>query len=178
TGVQVSSFLQSRDINLPWGSPDDEPEKQTVCGLGNKKNVLVNKLIDSRGVGILPGSIEFVHHVLSLGLRTAVVSSSKNCEAILKAAGISDLFEVRIDGVVAARRQIPGKPQPDTFLAAAKALEAEPARSIVLEDAISGVQAGKSGGFGLVIGIEHGGQAEALRHNGADVVVADLRELI
>ncbi len=174
----VASFLASRDIKLPWGNPDDNPTLETVCGLGNRKNILINQLIEERGVDLLPGSLEFVNFLRGLGIRTGVVSSSKNCQAILQAAGIEDLFDTRIDGVVAAERGIPGKPRPDTFLEAAKELEADPARSIVIEDAIAGVQAGKSGGFGLVIGIEHDGQAEALRSNGADIAVQDLRELI
>ncbi len=174
----VKSFLESRGISLPYGDPDDAPGKDTICGLGNRKNALLNDVIESEGVDVYEGSVAWVHQLHEAGIKTAVVSSSKNCETILRAAGIEDLFELRIDGVVAAQLQIAGKPAPDTFLEAARRLEVEPERTVVVEDAISGVQAGRAGGFGLVIGVDREGDAEALRKNGADIVVADLAELL
>jgi HAD superfamily hydrolase (TIGR01509 family) len=163
---------------LPYGDPDDAPGKDTICGLGNRKNALLNDVIESEGVDVYEGSVAWVHQLHEAGIKTAVVSSSKNCETILRAAGIEDLFELRIDGVVAAQLQIAGKPAPDTFLEAARRLGVEPERTVVVEDALSGVQAGRAGGFGLVIGVDREGDAEALRKNGADIVVADLAELL
>jgi alpha,alpha-trehalase len=174
----VKSFLESRGISLPYGDPDDAPGKDTICGLGNRKNALLNDVIESEGVDVYEGSVAWVHQLHEAGIKTAVVSSSKNCETILRAAGIEDLFELRIDGVVAAQLQIAGKPAPDTFLEAARRLGVEPERTVVVEDAISGVQAGRAGGFGLVIGVDREGDAEALRKNSADIVVADLAELL
>jgi alpha,alpha-trehalase len=174
----VKSFLESRGISLPYGDPDDAPGKDTICGLGNRKNALLNDVIESEGVDVYEGSVAWAHQLHEAGIKTAVVSSSKNCETILRAAGIEDLFELRIDGVVAAQLQIAGKPAPDTFLEAARRLEVEPERTVVVEDAISGVQAGRAGGFGLVIGVDREGDAEALKKNGADIVVADLAELL
>ncbi len=174
----VRSFLESRSIALPYGDPDDPPDKETVCGLGNRKNAMLNEVIESEGVDVYEGSIAWAHKLHADGIKTAVVSSSKNCETILRAAGIAELFELRIDGVVAARLKIAGKPAPDTFLEAARRLRANPERTVVVEDAISGVQAGRDGGFGLVIGVDREGDAEALRQNGADLVVSDLAELL
>lgn len=174
----VSSFLRSRGIELEWGSASDGPELETVCGLGNRKNELVTALIEKQGIEMIPGSLEFVKHVRAQGMKTAVVSSSKNCLMVLRAADIEEFFDARVDGVVAATRGLPGKPLPDTFLAAAKELDADVERSVVIEDAISGVQAARAGGFGLVVGIAAGEQATLLRENGANVVVSDLRTLI
>ena len=174
----VRSFLLSRGIELPEGDSDDPPQMETVRGLGNRKNVLVNRLLDDEGVVRYEGSVRLVEQLRDRGIKRAVVSSSKNCAAVLEAAGISDLFDARIDGVVAAERDLPGKPAPDTFLAAAADLGAPPDRAVVVEDAISGVQAGRAGGFGLVIGIDREGDPDALRSNGADVVVSDLGELV
>ena len=174
----VRSFLLSRGIELPEGDTDDPPKMETVRGLGNRKNVLVNRLLDDEGVVRYEGSVRLVEQLRDRGIKRAVVSSSKNCAAVLEAAGISDLFDARIDGVVAAERGLPGKPAPDTFLAAAADLGAPPDRAVVVEDAISGVQAGRAGGFGLVIGIDREGDPDALRSNGADVVVSDLGELV
>jgi beta-phosphoglucomutase family hydrolase len=174
----VRSFLDSRGIELPEGSPDDPPGAETVSGLGNRKNELVLALMRSRGVEAYKGSVRYVRAVRDAGLRRAVVSSSRNCREVLAAAGIDDLFEARIDGNVAAREHLRGKPAPDTFIAAARALELPPARSAVFEDALAGVSAGRAGAFGFVVGVDRVGQARELREHGADVVVTDLAELI
>jgi beta-phosphoglucomutase family hydrolase len=174
----VQSFLQSRGIELPRGEPHDPPDSETVDGLGNRKNELVLRLIRERGVEAYEGSVRYVRAARDAGLHRAVVSSSTNCREVLEAAGIDDLFEVRVDGVVAERRHLRGKPAPDTFLEGARALGVEPARAAVFEDALAGVAAGKAGGFGFVVGVDRVGQADALREHGADVVVQDLSELI
>lgn len=174
----VASFLASRKIELPRGKPSDPPGAETVDGLGNRKNELVLRLIREHGVEAYEGSVRYVRAAKEAGLRRAVVSSSTNCKDVLAAAGIEDLFEVRIDGVVAEREQLRGKPAPDTFLAGARALGVEPAEAAVFEDALAGVAAGKAGHFGLVVGVDRAGQADALSEHGADVVVADLGELL
>jgi beta-phosphoglucomutase family hydrolase len=174
----VASFLASRKIELPAGTPNDPPGAETVDGLGNRKNELVLKLIREHGVEAYEGSVKYVRAAKEAGLRRAVVSSSTNCKDVLVAAGIEDLFEVRIDGVVAEREKLRGKPAPDTFLAGARALGAEAAEAAVFEDALAGVAAGKAGHFGLVVGVDRAGQADALRQHGADVVVSDLAELL
>jgi beta-phosphoglucomutase family hydrolase len=175
----VRAFLASRGVALPEGSPDDPPAAETVNGLGNRKNELLLRLIESDGVEAYDGSVRFVRAVRDAGLRRAVVSASKNCREVLVAAGIEALFEARVDGVVAAERHLHGKPAPDMFLAAAAALEVEPARAAVFEDAVAGVEAGRAGGFGWVVGVDRsGGGAVALERHGADVVVADLAELL
>ena len=172
------SFLESRGINLPLGSPDDPPDTETVQGLGNRKNEIVLKLIHDDGVEAYEGSVQYVKAAREHGLRRAVVSSSTNAKDVLDAAGIADLFEVRIDGIVAEREHLAGKPAPDTFLAGAKALGAEPGQAVVFEDALAGVEAGRAGKFGFVVGVDRVGQAEALREHGADVVVKDLADLL
>ena len=174
----VRSFLTSRGIELPEGSHDDPPGKETICGIGNRKNELVLKLIKRDGVDPYEGSVRFVKAAREAGLRRAVVSSSTNCKDVLIAAGIEDLFEERIDGTVADEQHLKGKPAPDTFLAGAKALGVEPAQATVFEDALAGVQAGRAGGFGFVVGVDRVGQAQALHDHGADVVVKDLDELL
>lgn len=174
----VRSFLASRDIVLPEGTPEDSVEMETVCGLGNRKDRMVNDLIESEGVEILEGSIEVARRVRSEGLKTAVVSASKNCRKVLKVTGIEELFELVVDGKVAAELGLPGKPAPDTFLEAARELNVSPDRAVVVEDAISGVQAGRAGNFALVIGIDHHGDRQALLDNGADLVVEDLSEIL
>ena len=174
----VRSFLQSRGIELPEGDPDDPPPAETVCGLGNRKNELVLKLIEEDGVEPYEGSVRFVEAARTAGLRRAVVSSSANCQEVLEAAGIEGLFEVRIDGNVADAKNLKGKPAPDTYLAGAEALGVEPAAACVFEDAVSGVEAGAAGHFGHVVGVDRVHHAEALRAHGADVVVTDLAELI
>lgn len=174
----VRGFLSSRGIELPEGDVDDPPTAETVHGLGNRKNELVVALIASGGAEVYESSVAVVRQARAVGLRTAVVSASKNCRAVLESVGIEDLFEVRVDGVVAARDGLPGKPAPDTFLAAASALGVAPDRCAVIEDAISGVQAGRAGGFGWVVGVDREGHRDALLAAGADVVVEDLAELM
>ena len=174
----VSSFLGARGIELPRGEPSDPPDAQTVDGLGNRKNEIVLRLIEERGVEAYPGSVRYVRAAKAAGLARAVVSSSTNCRQVLQAAGIEDLFEQHIDGVVAERQHLPGKPAPDTFLAGARALGVEPGQAAVFEDALAGVAAGRAGRFACVVGVDRVDQAEALREHGADVVVEDLAELL
>lgn len=174
----VRSFLATRGIELPAGNPSDPPGAETVAGLGNRKNELVLRLIRERGVDTYAGSVAYVRAAQSLGLRRAVVSSSKNCKEILAAAKLEDLFEVRIDGELAAREGLRGKPAPDTYLAAARSVGEPPDRLAVFEDALSGVEAGRAGGFSLVVGVDRSGQRDALLEHGADLVVEDLSELL
>ncbi len=175
-GVRV--FLASRGISLPEGSADDSPQTETVHGLGNRKNELVLELIRKRGVAVYEGSVRFVEAVRELGLPRAVVSASKNCREVLAAAGIDELFEVRVDGVAAEQRGLRGKPAPDTFLAAAEELGVAPANGAVFEDAVAGVAAARAGSFGWVVGVDRIGHGAALRNHGADLVVTDLAELL
>ena len=172
------TFLRSRGIDLPEGSPDDPPGAPTINGLSNRKNELVLRLIDENGVAVFEGSVRYVRAVRDAGLRTAVVSSSANTAQVLDVVGIADLFEARIDGLVAVERGLPGKPAPDTFLAGAEALGVPAAAAAVFEDALAGVEAGRAGSFGYVIGVDRVGQRDALRQRGADVVVGDLSELL
>jgi len=174
----VRSFLASRGIPLVEGGRDDPPEAETVSGLGNRKNKLVLALLDRLGVEAYEGSIRYTRAVREAGLRTAVVSSSANCREVLDAAGIGDLFDVRVDSVVAERERLRGKPAPDTFLAAARALGVDPAAAAVFEDALAGVAAGRAGAFGFVVGVGRNGQSDALLERGADIVVSDLSELL
>ena len=172
------SFLQSRGIDLPEGAPDDPVGTATIHGLGKVKNEIVLRRIREDGVEAYPGSVRFVQAVRAAGLRRAVVSSSANCAAVLEAAGIAALFEVRVDGTTVGRDHLAGKPAPDTYLAATRALGVAPDRAVVFEDALAGVEAGRAGRFGYVVGVDRVGQAEALRTHGADVVVTDLAELL
>jgi beta-phosphoglucomutase family hydrolase len=174
----VRSFLESRAITLPEGTPDDPPEAETVNGLGNRKNVIVLRLIRQQGVKPYEGSVRYLKAAAGAGLKRAVVSSSANCRDVLKAAGIEDHFDAVIDGIVAQRQHLAGKPAPDTFLAAARAVGVEATACAVFEDALAGVAAGKAGGFGHVVGVDRVGQAAALAAHGADVVVQDLAELL
>lgn len=174
----VRDFLRSRGIELPEGSPADPPDADTVCGVGNRKNALVVKAIQAGSVDVYEGSLAFVRQVRDRGLRTAVVSSSANAGEVLAAGGIADLFDLRVDGAVAAARKLPGKPAPDTFLEAARELGVPPERAVVVEDAVSGVEAGRAGGFGLVIGVARHDDPDSLRRHGAGLVVSDLRELV
>jgi alpha,alpha-trehalase len=176
-GEGVRSFLESRGIELPWGDPADPPEAGTVCGLGNRKNRLVKEAIAAGGVEVYESTVTLAKNLLREGFRTAVVSASRNCLPVLEAAGIAGLFEARVDGVVAGEEGLAGKPAPDTFLRAAELLGAPPARSVVIEDALSGVEAGRAGAFGLVVGVDRKGDAAALNAAGAHVVVQDLAEL-
>lgn len=172
------SFLASRHIDLPDGSPDDAPESQTVYGLSNAKNALVVAKIAQGDVEAYPGSIRYVHAVRDAGLHRAVVSSSANCAAVLAAAKIDDLFEARVDGVTVAEQHLRGKPNPDAFLAGARALDVDPSHAVVFEDALAGVQAGRAGNFGYVIGVDRVGQHDALLAHGANIVVTDLADLL
>ena len=172
------SFLTSRGIQLPEGTGDDPATAETIQGLGKRKNEILLVLMREQGVEAYPGSVRYVRAVKGAGLRTAVVSSSTNCHEVLIAAGIAELFDARIDGVVAAERHLTGKPAPDTYLAAARALGATPAQAAVFEDALAGVAAGHAGRFGFVVGVDRVGQADELRRHGADVVVTDLAALL
>jgi beta-phosphoglucomutase family hydrolase len=172
------SFLASRGIELPEGSDDDPPSAETVHGLGTRKNEIVLRRIREDGVEAYESSVRYVRAARDAGLRRAVVSSSANCRDVLIAAGIEDLFEARIDGVVAGREHLRGKPAPDTFLAAARALGLGPQAAAVFEDALAGVEAGRAGSFRFVVGVDRTGQADALKKHGADIVVTDLAELM
>lgn len=174
----VRDFLASRDIELPEGGPDDEPDAQTVGGLGNRKNVVFEQILERDGVEAYPGSVRLVEQLEAAGTPMAIVSSSRNAPAVLRAAGMIEHFGIIVDGNVAADRQLAGKPAPDTFLFAAQQLETEAARAVVVEDAVSGVAAGRAGRFGLVVGVDRGVGAQRLTDNGADVVVDDLDELL
>ena len=172
------AFLASRGIDLPEGGEGDPPRAPTIHGLSNRKNQIVLQRIHTDGVEAYEGSVRYVRAVRDAGLRRAVVSSSANAHDVLAAAGIEDLFETRIDGVVAERDHLRGKPAPDTFLAGARALGLEPPAAAVFEDALAGVAAGRAGGFGCVVGVDRAGQADELRKHGADVVVTDLADLL
>ncbi|MBA8796233.1 beta-phosphoglucomutase family hydrolase [Friedmanniella endophytica] len=174
----VRSLLASRGLTLPEGSPDDPATAETVCGLGNRKNDVFAAVLHEEGVRPYPGSVAFLDHVERLGLALAVVSSSRNAPAVLAAAGLADRFPVVVDGTVAAADGLPGKPAPDTFVAAAERLGVAVPEAVVVEDAISGVAAGAAGGFGLVVGVDRGVGADRLREAGAGLVVADLDELV
>ncbi|MCW2810874.1 MAG: putative hydrolase [Friedmanniella sp.] len=174
----VRSFLASRGVTLPDGEPTDGPEAQTVCGLGNRKNAFFAAVLTDEGVQAYPGSVALLDHLAARGTKVAVVSSSRNAPAVLKAAGLDDRFEVVIDGTVAEGLGLAGKPSPETFVHAAEQLGAAVERSVVLEDALSGVAAGRTGGFGLVVGVDRGVGADRLTESGADVVVSDLAELV
>ncbi|BBC98177.1 HAD family hydrolase [Streptomyces griseofuscus] len=174
----VRTFLAARGVHLPEGSPQDPPDAETVQALGARKNELVLRRIREDGVEPYEGSVRFLHEVRAAGLACAVVSSSANARDVLAAAGIADLFDERVDGVVTRERQLRGKPAPDTYLEAARELSVEPGAAAVFEDALAGVEAGRAGRFGLVVGVDRVGQAEQLRAHGADIVVRDLAELL
>jgi beta-phosphoglucomutase family hydrolase len=172
------SFLESRGIELPEGRPDDPPGKLTVAGLGNQKNEIVLRRIEQDGVQPYPGSLRYLAAVTAAGLRTAVVTSSANCASVLASAGLAGRFDAYVDGVVAARQHLAGKPAPDTYLAAARELGVPADAAVVYEDALAGVASGRAGHFGYVVGVNRVGQADALRASGADVVVSDLADLL
>ena len=172
------SFLTSRGITLPEGGPDDMAGADTISALSNRKNDIVQRRIRQDGVAVYDGSVRYLRAVRAHGLRCAVVSSSANCQAVLVAAGIENLFDQRIDGLTARREHLNGKPAPDMFLAGARAVGLKPAQCVVFEDALAGVAAGHAGNFALVIGVDRVGQTDALRKHGADVVVTDLTELL
>ncbi|WP_181783015.1 beta-phosphoglucomutase family hydrolase [Pseudonocardia pini] len=172
------SFFASRGIDLPEGSPDDSADTESLWGLSTRKNDLVQVVIREQGVEVYPASRPYLEAVRAAGMRTAVVSSSANAEQVLAVAGLTDLIDHRVDGVTARERGLPGKPNPDTFLAAAADLGVPKEEAVVYEDALSGVQAGHAGNFGLVIGVDRLDHAQALRAHGADIVVKDLQELL
>ncbi|HET9873589.1 MAG TPA: beta-phosphoglucomutase family hydrolase [Propionibacteriaceae bacterium] len=174
----VRSMLESRGISLPDGSPQDDPSSETICGLGNRKNDAFAAVLRDEGVQPYPGSVALLETLAARGTKVAVVSSSRNAPAVLAAAGLADRFTVVVDGMVAADKGLPGKPSPDTFVHAAEQLGTPVERAVVVEDAISGVQAAHSGGFGMVIGVDRGVGAQKLRDAGADLVVSDLAELV
>ncbi len=174
----VRACLASRDVRLAEGDPADEPGTPTVCGLGNLKDVEVNRILAADGVQPYPGSVAWLDALIAGGTKVAVVSSSRNTRTVLAAAGLADRFEVVVDGLRAAAEHLPGKPEPDTYLQAARDLGVPAARAVVVEDAVSGVAAGRAGAFGLVLGVDRGVGRDALRRSGADLVVADLAELL
>jgi len=174
----VRAFLASRGISLPEGRPGDPPSAETVNGLANRKNVLVGRLIERQGVRAYEGSVRFLEAVRAAGLGCAVVTSSENAEAVLRAAGLEGIFDVQVDGVAVRELGLAGKPAPDEFLEAARRLGVAPARAAVFEDAVAGVAAGRAGGFGQVIGVDRAGREGELRAAGADVIVSDLAELL
>ena len=171
----VQSFLESREINIEFGDAGDQPDVETVCGLGNKKNVTFTKVLKEKGVEIYQSTVDLIHDLKANGIRIGVASSSKNCQYILQTAKLEDLFETRIDGVVSEELGLNGKPEGDIFVKAVENIEAQPARSIVVEDAVSGVKAGVNGGFGLVIGVARENNEKDLKSNGADIVVTDFK---
>jgi beta-phosphoglucomutase family hydrolase len=173
----VRTFLESRGIQLPEGNRDEPPGSGSISALGNRKNAIFTELLRTEGIEPYPGSVRLLDHLARLDVPAAVVSSSRNAREVLSAARLADRFAVVADGVLAAERDIPGKPAPDLFLAAAEKLAARPESAVVVEDAVSGVAAGRAGGFGLVIGVDRGAGRDALLENGADLVVDDLGEL-
>jgi beta-phosphoglucomutase family hydrolase len=174
----VKSLLDSRGIVLPWGTPEDGPGEDTIYGLGNKKDGYFETYLKESGVEVYEGTVRFLRVARNRGLKTAVVSSSSHCKQVVEAAGLTALFDTRVDGLETQRLHLHGKPAPDTFLEAARRLDVHPARAIVIEDALAGVAAGRAGGFGLVIGLDRRRQADALRQQGADIVADDLSELL
>ncbi|WP_447986626.1 HAD family hydrolase [Nitrospira sp. Nam74] len=174
----VKSFLDSRGIALPWGTPTDGPEENTIYGLGNKKDGYFQTYLRETGVEVYPGTVRFLRMVRDHGMKTAVVSSSNHAQQVIETAGLTPLFDTRIDGHEAQRLHLRGKPAPDTFVEAARRLDVPPPQAIIIEDALAGVEAGRKGGFGLVIGLDRRNQAEALRQHGADIVAADLAEFL
>jgi len=172
------SFLESRGIHLPEGTPDDPPGTPTIYGLSNRKNDLVLAKLAAGGVQVYEGSIRYIRAVRSKGIATAIVSSSANTQQVLESAGIADLFDVRVDGVIAQQRGLHGKPAPDTFLAGAEELKVPSSHAAVFEDALAGVEAGRAGHFAFVVGVDRVGQAAELKKHGADIVVRDLAELL
>jgi beta-phosphoglucomutase family hydrolase len=174
----VRSFLESRGIELPEGSADDPPDAETISGIGNRKNELVLKLIHDHGVEPYEGSVRYVKAAADAGVPRAVVSSSTNTHDVLKAAGLAGYFDHVVDGVFTIQHHLKGKPAPDTYLAGARELGVEPANAAVFEDALAGVESGRAGHFGYVVGVDRVGQADALKQHGADVVVKDLAELL
>ena len=174
----VRDFLKSRGLSLPLGSPDDGADRETLYGMGNKKDAYFKAAMRETGVEVYPATVDFLRLAKRAGLKIAVVSSSHHCADILEAVGLTSLFDIRVDGHEIDRLRLPGKPAPDSFLEAAGRLGVRPQRAVVIEDALAGVQAGHAGGFGCVIGVNRRNQAQALHELGANVVVSDLAELL
>ncbi|PYC69374.1 hypothetical protein C7C45_17040 [Micromonospora arborensis] len=174
----VRSFLASRGIVLPEGDPNDPPDADTVNGVGNRKNILLLQRLRDSGVEVYPGSVRYLQEATSAGLHRAVVTASANGAEVVAAAGLESLLEARVDGLVARAQGLRGKPHPDTFIAGARLLGVDPTQAAVFEDALSGVAAGRAGGFGYVVGVDRVGQADELLAHGADIVVKDLAELL
>jgi len=173
----VRSFLTSRGFRLEYGNPGDPPEAETICGLGNRKDRLFTRLIHEGDVVVFESTVRLIHALAAVGVPRAVASSSRNCETVLRLTGLADLFDTRVDGVVSAELKLRGKPHPDIFLRCAEGLGVKPEHCVVMEDAISGVEAGRDGRFGLVVGVDRVGQGGALSSHGADVVVTDLSDV-
>jgi beta-phosphoglucomutase family hydrolase len=173
----VENFLKSRGINISFGDPNDEPRKETVCGLGNRKNEFFNKVLEEDGVEVYDSTIELINDLHKNGIKVGVATSSKNCVVILEKAKILNLFETRVDGIVSAEMGLKGKPEPDIFTTAADNLGVTYNRSVVVEDAVSGVQAGSKGKFGLTLGVAREENIKELKAAGADLVVEDLSEI-
>lgn len=174
----VASLLRSRDVEVPWGDPDDDPTADTVCGIGNRKNAVFSRVLRADGIAPYPGSLALVDRLIALGVPIGVVSSSKNAEEVLTVAGLRDRFPVVMDGVVAAREGLRSKPEPDMFAEGARMLGVDPARSAAVEDAHSGVASAAAAGFALVVGVDRGAGAQALLDLGAHVVVDDLGDFL
>jgi alpha,alpha-trehalase len=173
----IQSFLEARGIEIPYGQPDDPPDQETVCGLGNRKNLLFHQHLERDGVQVYDSTVRLIRELRENGFKVAIISASKNCSAVLQAARIQDLFHAQVDGVVATDLGLKGKPAPDVFLEAAQRIGVTPARSVVVEDAVAGVEAGRRGGFALVIGVDRTGKPERLMERGAQLVVSDLAEV-
>jgi trehalose-phosphatase len=173
----IQSFLEARGIEIPYGQPDDPPELETVCGLGNRKNLLFRQHLEREGVQVYDSTVRLIRELREDGFRVAIISASENCSAVLQAGGVQELFHAQVDGVMATELGLRGKPAPDVFFEAAQRLGVSPARSVVVEDALAGVEAGRRGGFALVIGVDRAGKPERLKEHGAQVVVSDLAEV-
>jgi beta-phosphoglucomutase family hydrolase len=173
----AQSFLESRRIRLPRGEPNDPPDRETVCGVANRKNRIFEERLKKEPVDVFDGTVAWIHRLRQVGIKTAVVSSSKHCASILDNAGLGELFDARMDGIIANRLNLKGKPAPDTYLRAAEMLGVDARRAVVVEDALAGVEAGRNGGFGLVIGVDRHHEADVFPKHGADIVVSDLEEM-
>ncbi|WP_404434044.1 HAD-IA family hydrolase [Microbacterium lacus] len=174
----VAALLRNRDVEVPWGDPSDSPEEDTICGIGNRKNLVFERVLREDGIAPYPGSLALLDVLAAAGTPIAVVSSSKNAEEVLASAGIRDRFPVVMDGVIAERDNLSSKPAPDVFVEAARMMGVDPATSVAVEDAISGVRSASAGGFGLVIGVDRGVGSSALTDAGAHIVVSDLEEFV
>jgi beta-phosphoglucomutase family hydrolase len=172
----VESFLRSRGLTLPSGAVDDPPDAETICGLGNRKNAIFHEIVAAEGVGVYESSVTLIHELRARGVRVGLATSSRNAALILERTGLGALFETVVDGLVSSRLGLHGKPEPDIFTTACANLHVDPARAIVVEDAVAGVQAGARGGFALIVGVAREANARELREHGADVVVTDLAE--